>query len=112
MFTLQVHNLSSRVVRSTVLFNTPFARSQKANQFCLENNICSETARQTLTSQMEEAISGNNSGSSRQVLRPSETPESTGTALGSNERLQAIVNLQKARARVLEESTASFEQVL
>lgn len=111
MFTVHVNNLSPCVVWSTVLFDTPFARTQKAGQFCLENNICSEAAKQTLTGQMAEAISGN-SGSFHQVLRPAEAPESTETVLGSNERLQAIVNLQKARARVLEESTTSFEQVL
>ena len=109
MFTPQVINL---LQCGQLLFDTPFARSQKASQFCLENGIRSEAARQTLTSQMEEAISGNSSGSLHQAGRPPEAPESTDATLGSNQRLEAIINLQKARARALEESTTSFEQVL
>lgn len=34
-----------------------------------------------------------------------------GTDLAKDEKLHAIVNLQRARARVMQESTASFEQV-
>ena len=67
------------------------------------------------------------SGSNDTNLRPTDTTSgshhttlgSINTALGYNHkvsastgRLQAIANLQKARARALQESTASFEQVV
>lgn len=88
----------------------------------MDYGIHSEAAELTLANQMEEAMSGNNTASLDQAAsieqagRPPEAPESTDTTdtieLGSNERLQAIVNLQNTRARVLEESTASFEQVI
>lgn len=87
---------------------------QLARCFCADNGLDYDSAKETLVSQMEEAIAG------RKVhdAYPAEAPESEEdnpdhTDLsGANERLGAILHLQEMRARVMEESTISFEKVI
>lgn len=68
---------------------------------------------------MKEAIAERKVQENPEIARyPSKAPESEEEtadqtdASNANERLRAILHLQKARARVMEESTTSFEQVI
>ncbi|CAM9972148.1 unnamed protein product, partial [Pylaiella littoralis] len=86
--------------------------AQLARCFCADNGLDYDSAKETLVSQMEEAIAR------RKVhdAYPAEAPESEENnpdhtdLSGANERLGAILHLQKMRARVMEESTISFEK--
>lgn len=87
---------------------------KQAIQFCAENGLDGDDAKESIIDHMEEAIAG-----------PAQAPESeeTGTQETTqemtdhhdpsevDERLHAILHLQKTRARVMQESTTSFEQV-
>lgn len=69
---------------------------------------------------MEEAIAERKVNDTPEIVHypPAEAPKSEEEisdqpdASNGNERLCAILHLQKTRARVMEESTTSFEQVI
>lgn len=82
---------------------------QQATSFCAKNGLHGDSAKESLVHHMEDAIAG-----------PAQVPESEETETQdvprekiehNDERLHAIIRLQKARARVMQESTASFQQV-
>lgn len=92
---------------------------QLARCFCTENGLDGDNAKETLVNQMEEAIAGRKVHDAPEKRQdPAEAPESEEDdtdqtdSSKANERLRAILYLQKTRARVMEESTASFEQVV
>eukprot|EP00903_Cladosiphon_okamuranus_P008287 g7975.t2 len=87
--------------------------AQQATRFCAEHDLHGDDgARASLIDHMEEAIAG-----------PAQPPESRGIGTKDtsqeridchdppdvDERLHAILHLQRTRARVMQESTASFE---
>lgn len=96
------------------LFLPFFEPPQQATHFCAENGLHGDSARESLIDHMEGAIAG-----------PAQAPETEETdteeALQErdgrheppevDERLHAILHLQKTRARAMQESTTSFEQV-
>lgn len=94
---------------------------QQASRFCTENGLHGDDDKRNLAGQMEEAIAGLNAphiSTGRPISkgeRPSEEANRKGPDLTdpheTDGRLHAILRLQKARARAMEESTTSFEQV-
>lgn len=94
---------------------------QQASRFCTENGLHGNDDKRNLVGQMEEAIAGlkarhiSKGGPISEGERPSEEANRKDPDLidphETDRRLHAILRLQKARARVMEESTTSFEQV-
>ncbi|CBN74126.1 Hypothetical leucine rich repeat protein [Ectocarpus siliculosus] len=93
---------------------------QQASRFCTENGLHGDDDKRNLAGQMEEAIAGLKARhiSTGRVISDSERDSEEAHRKGpdrtdrheTDARLHAIVRLQKARARVMEESTTSFEQ--
>ncbi|CAM9524038.1 unnamed protein product [Ectocarpus fasciculatus] len=95
---------------------------QQASRFCTENGLHGDDDKRNLAGQMEEAIAGLNAphtSKGRPISkgeRPSEEANRNRKGPDLNDphetdgRLHAILRLQKARARAMEESTTSFEQ--
>lgn len=84
--------------------------SQRASRFCADNSL--HGSEEALLTQMEDATTRSKACVSVVERHTEERPETEeGTDLEKDEKLHAIINLQRARARVMQESTASFEQV-
>lgn len=87
---------------------------QQATRFCAEHGLHGDSARASLIEHMEEAIAGHaHAPESEQTGTEGSTPERSDhhDTPEVDERLHAILHLQKTRARVMQESMASFEQV-
>ncbi|CAM9645221.1 unnamed protein product, partial [Ectocarpus sp. 8 AP-2014] len=93
---------------------------QQASRFCTENGLHGDDDTRNLAGQMEEAIARLKARhiSTGRGISEGERAFEEGNRKGpdrtdrheTDARLHAIVRLQKARARVMEESTTSFEQ--
>ncbi|CAM9689585.1 unnamed protein product [Ectocarpus sp. 4 AP-2014] len=93
---------------------------QLASRFCTENGLHGDGDKRNLAGQMEEAIAGLKARHicTGRGISDSERASEEANRKGldrtdrheTDARLHAIVRLQKARARVMEESTTSFEQ--
>lgn len=90
---------------------------QLATCFCAENGLLGDSAKEKLIDHMEEAISGPAQAPESKESEETGTEETTQKRTDNHdppkvdETLDAILHLQKTRARVMQESTASFEQV-
>lgn len=86
----------------------------QVSQLCIGSGCSGETTENTTAAvdPTEQTVKTNELPISSDG-RCTEEPESEeGVDSRQDERLQAIITLQQARARVMEESTASFEQVI
>ena len=109
---MQLPHLSTRHMYSvrTVLVIDP----QQATRFCAENGLYGDSTRDVLIDHMEEATAGPaQAPESEEIDTEDATQERTDHHYPPevDRRLHAILHLQKTRARVMQESTASFEQV-
>lgn len=117
-----MHSLLSCSLKKTrFVASMELQQLQQASRFCTENGLHGDDDKRNLAGQMEEAIAGLKTRhiSIGRGISESERASEEANRNGpdrtdrheTDARLLAIVRLQKARARVMEESTTSFEQV-
>lgn len=87
---------------------------QQATRFCAENGLYGDSTRESLVDHMEEAVAGPAQAPESEEIGTEDATQQRTDHHGPPEvdqRLDAILHLQKTRARVMQESTVSFEQV-